>query len=225
MSNVVGLCGLARSGKDTLSEMLCRLHGYNPYPFALPIKQCINEMYGWNEEHSDGQYKETTLTVETTYGNMAGAIRRVLGKDIYGFSAEHVTDWWIGVLVDNDCFQAGGDKEFRFELSPRKAYQLFGTDLGRDMLAQDIWLDKATEFADKHGKVLITDVRFENEAQWISKMNGSIIRIERQGVDGSAVRAHASEAGISEDYVTMVLPNNGTIEELENVAKILFTGE
>lgn len=62
---IIGLTGCARSGKDTVAEMLLRTRAW-PGPverlsFAAPIKRFCREVFGWTEEHTDGALKEAPL--------------------------------------------------------------------------------------------------------------------------------------------------------------------
>lgn len=94
--------------------------------------------------------------------------------------------------------------------SPRKAMQLLGTEFGRELLRDDVWVKRAElELSNNQAnsyKTIITDVRFENEAQWIRiQPNSAIIFIDSPGLDTSTSNYHhASENGIQRcqgDYV------------------------
>lgn len=89
-------------------------------------------------------------------------------------------------------------------VSPRRAYQTFGTDWGRSMICDDIWLKYAEHTAAQHYGMLITDLRFENEAAWVRRRNGLIVHVRRAG-DFGIQSDHPSERGIAAnkaDYCT-----------------------
>ena len=67
-------------------------------------------------------------------------------------------------------------------------------------------------------KVVISDVRFENEATWIRSEGGEIWHILRN--DAPKVRAHQSEAGIQVTSEDRIIYNNGTIRELTNLVEM-----
>ena len=87
-----------------------------------------------------------------------------------------------------------------------------------------MWLRLADAFVDYHVMmnmfeecagvvgVVIPDVRFQNEANWIYGNGGHVIHIVRSGIDN--VEAHISEAGIGMAPHDVVIINDGTIEEL-----------
>lgn len=89
-------------------------------------------------------------------------------------------------------------------------------DLGvaaRDLIGPNVWVDAAMASVDDSEKVVITDVRFENEADCINSMGGQLWRIKRPGVE--AVNAHISETQMDGYKVDQIIVNNGTVEDLE----------
>jgi hypothetical protein len=77
--------------------------------------------------------------------------------------------------------------------------QQVGTEVAREQISPDFWIDIATplvlERLEKKIKVAITDIRFINEAKWIKSLGGYIIKIENKGKysDKSNEANHASE--------------------------------
>jgi hypothetical protein len=96
----------------------------------------------------------------------------------------------------------------------RRLLQALGTEAGRKVLGDDIWVDVAAKKIRKlfPQNVVLTDVRFENEARMILGMKGRVIRIERPGV--GAVNGHVSENGIPDRYISEVIVNGGGIGDL-----------
>ena len=115
-----------------------------------------------------------------------------------------------------------------------------GTECGRQVYRDDIWVKRAEMEYIQHqayvenftgggwvdeppglNGLVITDVRFVNEAQWIRDMGGTVIDIVRPGADGVVgVAAHASEAGYPDELKDFVIQNTGTLEYLyEEVEK------
>jgi len=62
--------------------------------------------------------------------------------------------------------------------------------------------------------ILIKDIRFENEAEFLRRHQGVIWHIVRH--DAEKVNAHASELGIAVVEQDVVIDNNGTLAELVN---------
>lgn len=99
-------------------------------------------------------------------------------------------------------------------VSPRRMMQTLGTEWGRNLISPDLWLVLAHQRLLRNGPgMVISDVRFENEAAWIRKHGGRIIHVIRP--EAKAVEAHASEDGIEMLDTDVQLFNSGTLEELQ----------
>jgi len=96
--------------------------------------------------------------------------------------------------------------------SPRELLQTLGTEWGRDLIHREIWVRRAMQEAKQHPNVVITDVRFNNEAQAIREVGGFVWEIRRlsAGIPGG----HSSEAGVSEELIDLRIDNNGSQYDL-----------
>ncbi len=111
-------------------------------------------------------------------------------------------------------------------LEVRRLLQVLGTELGRDLHGPDIWVAKVFDAihqfdADQH--VVLTDVRFQNEAAAVRSHGGRIVRLNRSCHSPDVVMTHLSEvesAGIRPDYV---IPNHGDLAELHGRLDRLVT--
>lgn len=96
----------------------------------------------------------------------------------------------------------------------RRLLQAYGTEAGRDIHGPDCWINAwKRKYLTMTDNVVVTDVRFPNEADAIKELGGVVIEImgppRRGGVDST----HASESGIGR-RADMTLVNEGSIEEL-----------
>lgn len=113
-----------------------------------------------------------------------------------------------------------------WKISPRRMFQLLGTDAMRDTFGQDFWLRRAdieirSLFESGIDNIVITDIRFDNEAEFIRSRGGHIIRIVRSQNELDLVgdaSTHSSEDGVSLTLVDHTIFNDRTIVELENKA-------
>lgn len=107
----------------------------------------------------------------------------------------------------------------------RKALQTYGL-LMRDKFGADVWIRCAMRCMERSGntKFVISDVRFQNEAEAIIKSGGMIIRLERPN-NGYALQGeeaeHASEVPLPAAMTHMTWQNDGTIEDLYHKADSL----
>ena len=96
----------------------------------------------------------------------------------------------------------------------------FLQELGLAMRGVDplIWLNPldflASSLAPTQG-IVVTDVRFDNEAQQVLDLGGVVIEVVRPGtgLEGEAGK-HASEAGVDADLIDLTLYNDGSLVEL-----------
>lgn len=119
------------------------------------------------------------------------------------------------------------EEVFGQERSPetRRMLQLRGTEEGRDVYGEDVWI-KAAElqigYLVEHGiyNFVITDVRFDNEAEWVLNLGGIVAFIwGRGGAETEEAQAHASEQGLSPEYVTVTI-NNSPENEVKAISKL-----
>ena len=115
------------------------------------------------------------------------------------------------------------------KMTPRKMLQQVGTDLFRNQLHPNTWIN-ATFANYQDNNWIITDMRFPNELEAIKQRNGITIRINRGLVErtGKMIQEpeHISENSLDKAEFDYVIENNDTIEELiEQVKKILIKEE
>jgi hypothetical protein len=103
-----------------------------------------------------------------------------------------------------------------FGKSPRQMMQTLGTEWGRNLVHPDVWLILAKELTQTNlgdgQSVVITDVRFENEAQLIRSLGGVIWHLNRT-VAGTQ-HSHISESGIDFAQGDRYIGNNNSIADL-----------
>lgn len=58
--------------------------------------------------------------------------------------------------------------------TPRELMQLVGTDLFRNQYRQDVWIKSIARRVQQYDHVVITDVRFRNEVDWIRQTGGEV---------------------------------------------------
>jgi hypothetical protein len=96
----------------------------------------------------------------------------------------------------SDLYDEGGWERVKETEEGRRLLQVFGTEVGREGLGEDIWigaLAKATPgfYADR--KIVIPDIRFTNEAGFVRKMmRGEVWGVHRPDFDNGLGRANGS---------------------------------
>lgn len=119
----------------------------------------------------------------------------------------------LGIQTDKVYDQVVRTQSFRQML------QRYGTEAHRDVFGQSFWTDQALPVGGYYtGRaIVITDVRFENEATRINELNGWLVRIVRPA-DISEFHdqpdTHSSETEQEDIKCDYELTNDDTIEKL-----------
>jgi post-segregation antitoxin (ccd killing protein) len=166
---LIGLCGPAGCGKDTVADLLVKHGAFHKYALASPIKQGLEAMFGLTPDvWDDREMKETVLP-------------------------------WLGK-------------------SPRQLAQTLGTEWGRQHVHTDLWMMLGMRRWDLvrqavSPRLVISDVRFDNEAQAIKQAGGTVWLVEREGI--ASVAAHVSEKGVSPALIEGRVKNSGSLDQLD----------
>lgn len=104
--------------------------------------------------------------------------------------------------------------------SPRELLQTLGTEWGRNLVHPHLWVLRAEQewqciTQRLHGLadgMVVSDVRFTNEADWIISRGGTLIEILRP--DAAPVASHASEQQDLAAFPRYVVRNTGTFNDL-----------
>jgi hypothetical protein len=111
-----------------------------------------------------------------------------------------------------DLINLVGWDDAKQEPQVRKLLQNLG-NAARKTIDENVWVTLALGNIDTNQRVVITDVRFENEAMMIKLMGGQLWRVKRIGV--GPVNDHVSESELEGYKVNQIFVNNGTLKDLE----------
>lgn len=197
-----GITGVAGSGKDTAGIFLADSLGTKTAAFADPIKNLVHLLFNVPLiRQEDRVIKELVLQWSITpdslqecadYYNAQGLDKYEPFPDAWGK--------WVKLLgVDMS------DETWYVRRSLRQAYQAVATEWGRSV-DKMMWINK---FPLGH---VCTDVRMDNEAEYLISKGYKIIHIVRDGIE--PVNQHSSEAGLSIDIPATTIYNNGTLDDL-----------
>lgn len=186
---LVGLIGKKRSGKDTFASGLTRM-GFTRYAFADPLKALMLDL-------------DPLVQVEQDEMHL------FRGTRLYGW---HVMR--LRTIVDEIGWERA--KEIR---EVRRLLQDHGDGVRRHV-GGDVWLSATMEEVLRDpGNVVVTDVRYPNEADAIRAHGGTLVRIIRPGLTSDD--HHVTETAL-DDYPThFVVSNGGTAAEFGDYAASL----
>jgi cytidylate kinase len=92
----------------------------------------------------------------------------------------------------------------------------------RNNLGLDAWVEAALNNISLDENVVVTDVRFINEASKIKEMGGVVWRVKRPDVE--AINNHISETELDGYKVDQIFYNNGSLEDLNELVKNRMKG-
>jgi len=206
---IIGVGHKMRQGKTVIADYLVENYGYEKFSFAGALKEEIgdeekilisyNDQSGkismWNNEfalfemYRDTEYKE-------------------LYEKVVGYMMWH-HDFYVGEGFDT-FFKFGSPKK------DRELLQLWGTDYRRNIFGDRYWIDIIEEKISGLGRVVIDDMRFKNEADYINQRNDGItIRVFGRDVEDSIYHHHGSEIDLDGyKYYGYNINNDGTLSDL-----------
>lgn len=220
---IIGLLGRAGAGKDTVADFLVKDHNFVKVALADPLKRICRDVFAFTDEQLWGPSEKRNAPDER-YHRGYGA-----GQNEFGDQVESPF------------------------LTPRHALQQLGTEWGRNCYP-NVWVDYALRVAKAimdpdwdclytakeglfdrqrrtdqgpYSGVVISDVRFKNEVDAITKAGGMVWKIERPGgtrLTGAA-GAHVSETeqnSIPLEQFAGVLVNDSTLDHLSMSTGILL---
>lgn len=176
---LVGVNGVAQSGKDSIAEHLIQWHGFKRVGFADALREF---MYALNPI--------------------------VEGPGLYG-------DWRY-----QDVFDSLGYEGAKKVPEVRELLQRLGTDAGRRVLGEDIWVDTAVKRLLPGVSYVFTDVRFPNEAAAVRDRGGQVWRVNRPGY--GPVNGHPSETALDGYRFDAVIDNDGSLKDLADRVDVLL---
>uniref|UniRef100_A0AAU3I6W1 Dephospho-CoA kinase n=1 Tax=Streptomyces sp. NBC_01393 TaxID=2903851 RepID=A0AAU3I6W1_9ACTN len=161
-----------------------------------------------------GVGKDSVAKILETYGYTPVAFADRLREALYilnplieeGYGG---VEYRIQDLVDNF---GGWDSVKRKYPEVRRLLQVLGTEVGREMISQNVWVDSVFKTLEEDKKYVFTDVRFVNEHQAVDSRLGLLIKINRPGTEPA--NDHTSEQDLPNQWFDATIVNDGTLEDL-----------
>lgn len=184
MSFVLGINGAAGSGKDTVGEYLIRHHGWSgKHAFARNLKDMVKEIFKLSEEDVSSQegkrrqLEEPKVFTKDRFSSVLAWMYRTHQKaNTSKAQVKAVTD-----LIGTKLY------------TPRQIIQFIGTDICRT-LVPSYHVDVLGAQVSREGNWVVTDVRFENEAEFVrGPCEGKVIKLNLLDIPDEDMRKHISE--------------------------------
>src|SRR5215471_10050535 len=190
---IIGLCGLKQSGKDTVAAYLVKNHGFERKAFADPLKRSVAALFDIPFSEIDKLKNDEEILVG-------------IGK-----IGEPEYDQWIQFM---------GTRAMSF----RELLQRYGTEAHRDVFGDCFWVDITLPVQGFYpGRaIVVTDVRFREEAERVQFLGGRIIYVQRDEAALVEKDQHRSEDIDFANLIDGSISNNGTLEELYNAVEVII---
>jgi hypothetical protein len=189
---IVGLVGRAGAGKDTCARILAEHHGFVPMAFATPVRSEIALSFGVDPRIFIGRDEKERRTISLAIGRSDDA--RFIS---------HMAAIGLDVTAPR---------------SPREIMRWWGTDYRRQLDGDHYWIHRAHEVIESlhragWRRIAVTDVRFVNEAHFLSAFGAEIWRIRRRASDTVSIN-HQSEAEMEAIQPNRVILNDDSLPML-----------
>lgn len=198
---IISISGKKRSGKDTVADMLTKAFGYKKVSFADKLKEVV--ALGMNipieDFYSDKKDEILKTPLIINEEKTLDLLDELLKIKEYIDNYTH-----LKLLMVN--------KEFT---SIRSLLQWFGTEIGRNQIDKNIWVESTLDEIYPHELTVIADVRFKTERDAIKDVCGISILVKREVLDESDSHISENDLGDDSEY-DVVINNNSSISKLHD---------
>lgn len=193
---LIGIGGAARAGKSAIAEVLEREFGF----------QVLN----MSDALSDALYALNPIVF------LPQAVRLPDGSALGAH--KHMRYQALVDLV--------GYTEAKTVPEVRRLLQFLGTEVGRNIIDEDVWVDIMTRrilALGARARVAVTSIRFLNEIDMIYGLYGATLYVIRpepadtlraHQLAAQPTSAHSSETSVSEEHFSHLIVNDGTLNQL-----------
>ena len=219
---IIGLTGLAGSGKDTVAALLA-MKGFHRYAFADGVREEVGEAIEWIAKHGQGGRADNSPLIGWYYEILAAYGPIIVTAIQQGkLTPEMVWEKPTRPLM-RELLQKHGT-EFRraqdSEYWVKKLMTQLDAKVAHFSHASTPPPGQYAYYSDVYCNAAISDVRFPNETEAIRASGGRIWRVKRKLTVSPA--EHISESGQSEIVADVDLYNDGTVYDLALKVKDLL---
>lgn len=152
-------------------------------------------------------------------GSGKNAAADATGGLVIGFADPLYAALAVMLGVPEEQLRARATKELPMAVgkSPRDLLRTLGTEWGRQLVREDLWVWRARQRIEAAGRqgiglVVVADVRFPNEAAFVrDELGGEVWWIDRPGIEPGG---HVSDKSIRPLDCDRVIVNRGTLDDL-----------
>ncbi len=199
--SIVGVGGLLTSGKDAFADYLVTSWDYTKTFMSHPLHMWMRTENPW-------------IKLDKPVRCMEGWTLEPGEFHPYNYIVHQV-----------------GYTEAKEQTEIRRALQRIGTECGRKLISENVWVDAVEReikqsLARGINRIVVTGIRYENELKMIQRLGGETVWIERpsarasheEKIRSAAASAdtatHSSEVSLDAGRFDSVIENDGSLEQL-----------
>ncbi len=194
---LIGLHGKPQVGKSTVATHLCKKYNLMTYGPSVRVKLTTAAMFDFPVEYLDNNEKKDQMDPfwGMTYRQMAQKVGKESSRDVFG------DDIWM--------------RHVEKELLKREEIKRKCQDPTE--LTYEVTLPDGKKWSYYDG-IVLADVRYANEVQWIKDHDGCVVYIIREGAPKTSDQGHVVDAGLPIELANYIVYNNTTIEKMNEQA-------
>jgi hypothetical protein len=229
--------GSAGAGKDEAARQLVQAHNYVPIAFADPLKRILKDVFDFTDDQlwgpSENRNKEDPRYPRNVFGGSPlGSCPLVHSKEDptpVGLTVRHALQTLGDGWGRNECYEPIW-AEYAIRMTRQLATGKFGYDQKLGLYpfsGTPSSIDPELQCSGVKGgpviigvprtDVVITDLRYQNEAEAVRKAGGKLVRVKRKVKEIKVSPDHKSEndlLNLHDDDFDWVLNNNSTLTDL-----------
>lgn len=110
---IIAVCGVKRSGKDTIADYLCANYGYTKIKIANPLKQGLKAMFGFSDEQLESDAKDE---LDSRWEIQPRKIMQFIGTEVMQYQLQEIIPGigrkvWIKSLIEEHIHNSRSSNE------------------------------------------------------------------------------------------------------------------
>lgn len=200
MTKLLGTGGVARAGKDAVLDILIEEPGEE-----------------WAKTYMSKALETALLILNPSIDILWSNWKDDSWSKVYDLLRYEGPRW---IMFYQDLHALLGYEMSKENNGVRDALQKLGTEIGRNMFDENVWVNIAfaevDEALEAGTNIGITGMRYPNELDYIHDRGGLTVWVSRPGY--GPVNGHSSDNTLGPEDFDLVIENNGTLEDLRRTA-------
>jgi hypothetical protein len=207
---IIAFSGRKLAGKDSAAQALISRHGFVRVGLADSLKDMFSSVFHIKRENLDDQNLkevpfEEPLTI--TRSHLEHLIMLIEHRNVY-----------VSETAYTEVMKFEGTKIN----SIRHGLQLVGTDIVRNNINPDIWLEIFAKDSNGKGSIVVTDARFPNERAYLKSVGALLVLVDRPGLISNDTHISEQLLGTPDEY-DAVVTNASTIHALHSDVSMWYS--